>query len=80
MFQFTVLLSIDCITSISTKSQNHTMSMTSQGLSKGISEKHGQVEKGRHNFRKKSPFGIRLEYILKLLMTAYRKKNFENQD
>ena len=62
MFQFTVLLSIDCITSISTKSQNHTMSMTSQGLSKGISEKHrGQVEKGRHNFRKKSPFGIRLE-------------------
>ena len=53
--------------------------MTSQGLSKGISKKHGQVEKGRHNFRKKSPFGIRLEYILKLLMTAYRKKTLKTR-
>ena len=41
----------------------------------GISEKHGgRIEKGCRNFCKKSPFGFHLEYILRNLVTAYRKK------
>ena len=41
----------------------------------GISEKHGgRIEKGWRNFCKKSLFGFHLEYILKNLVTAYRKK------
>ena len=47
----------------------------------GISQKHGgRIEKGWRNFCKKSPFGFHLEYILKTLVTAYKKKTFENQD
>ena len=62
VLQFTSLHSIDCITSLDIKSQNHTMSMTSQDNSELDFRKHGGlIEKSWRNFCKESPFGFHLE-------------------
>ena len=59
VLQFTSLPSIDCLTSIDIKRGKlpHVDDITA--MVNGFSEKHsGRVEKGSHNFCKKSPFGF----------------------